>query len=273
MKVLFIGDIVGKAGRNALKRHLAQARLTHNIDYCVANGENASHGFGLTIKCAEELFGAGVDLITGGNHIWDKKEVYTLLENRPVIRPLNYADGARGSGVWRTEVGGAKLAVINLIGFHNMGVVDNPFNAVLRTVDQLHNESYVHIAIDFHAETTSEKNALLKMLEGKISAIVGTHTHIGTDDLLIANGTGYVSDIGLSGIRNEVIGMNSYEPIMRFKTGMKMTLNVCEKGLTIFQAIVFEIDENGRCTDAYKIKAYDDQELHISMRSNGGWND
>jgi metallophosphoesterase (TIGR00282 family) len=269
--LLFIGDIVGKAGREAVKIRLRRIKEEHKIDFCVANGENIAHGFGITAKTSEELFGAGVDLLTSGNHAWDKKEVVALFDTKPIIRPLNYPAGASGKGIWRVKIGSLDVAIVNLIGFHNMGVVDNPFHTILKAIEDLKSDGVRLIAIDFHAETTAEKNALLKLLEGKIGAIVGTHTHVGTDDLLIASATGYVSDIGLSGIRSEVIGMDSEEPIRRYLTGIKRSFETSEKGLTIFQAIVFDFDEEGRCIDGYKIKAYDDGEPFISMRRGGGW--
>ncbi|MDR3347219.1 MAG: YmdB family metallophosphoesterase [Helicobacteraceae bacterium] len=272
MKLMFIGDVVGKPGRRMIKRHLETLKRDHGVDFCAANGENIAHGFGITLKCADELFNAGVDLLTGGNHSWDKKEVAALFGIKPLIRPINVPLEASGSGIWRAQIGDCELAVINLIGFHNMGVVDNPFTTIERVVDDLINDGIKHIAIDFHAETTSEKNMLLKLLEGKVSVIYGTHTHIGTDDLLLAKGTGYVSDIGLTGIRNEVIGMSSIEPIKRYKTGIKESFKIEENGFSIFQAIVFELNAQGRCIDAYKIKAYDDEQAFISMRQSGGWN-
>ncbi|MDR0747205.1 MAG: YmdB family metallophosphoesterase [Helicobacteraceae bacterium] len=266
---MMIGDVVARAGRKALLTALPTAKKMFNVDFVAANGENLAHGFGITEKTAAELFRCGVDLITGGNHTWDRKEVVSLLESAPVIRPLNYPCGAAGKGIFIADVGGEKLAVINLLGF--MGYVDNPFNTALRAVNELREAGVKHIAIDFHAETTSEKNSLLKLLEGKISLLCGTHTHIGTDDLLIANGTGYVSDIGLTGIRNEVIGMCSKEPISRFTTGIRRMFETCEGELTIFQAIIFELDDRGRCVDAFKIKSFDGGEIAVSMRHNPGW--
>ena len=271
MKLLFIGDIVGKAGRNAVKIRLERVKREHSIDFCVANGENIAHGFGITAKTADELFNAGVDLLTGGNHTWDKKEVFALLDHKPIIRPLNFPSGAPGKGTWIARVGERRAAIVNLMGFHNMGVVDNPFHAILKTVASLQSEKIAHIMIDFHSETTAEKNALLKLLEGKVSVIVGTHTHVGSDDLLIASGVGYVSDIGLSGIRSEVIGMDSAEPIRRYLPGIKQSFEPIDRGRSIFQAIVFDIDDNGACVDCYKIKAFDDGDPFISMRHGGGW--
>lgn len=267
MKILFIGDIVGKVGRKMVATHLKKVREAHNIDIVIANAENSAHGFGITERTAKELIGYGVDLITGGNHTWDKKEIVGLFETLPIIRPLNYPDGVAGSGTHLFDNG---LAVINLMGFFSMGVIDNPFNAITKEVARVKELGAKAIFIDFHAEATSEKNVLLKMLEGEVSAIAGTHTHVGTDDLLIASGTGYVSDVGLTGIRSEVIGMGSSEPIFRFTTGLKNHFKVLDSGKAIFQAVIFEFD-GMRCIDAYKIKAYDNDEPFISMRHGGGW--
>jgi metallophosphoesterase (TIGR00282 family) len=271
LRLLFIGDVVGKAGREAVKIRLKRVKRDHNIDFCVANGENIAHGFGITAKTADELFNAGVDLLTGGNHTWDKKEIFALLDVKPIIRPINFPSGAPGKGIWIAQIGEKRVAIVNLMGFHNMGVVDNPFHAILNALETLKNDSIAHIAIDFHCETTAEKNALLKLLEGKVSVIVGTHTHVGTDDLLIASGTGYVSDIGLSGVRSEVIGMDGAEPIRRYLTGIKQSFEPIDRGCSIFQAIVVEIDDCGLCADCYKIKAFDDGEPFISQRHGGGW--
>ncbi len=271
MKLLFIGDVIGKPGRRSVRTHLNAIREAHQIDYCIANGENLAHGFGFTAKTVQEMFGCGVDLLTGGNHTWDKKEVIGLLDALPIIRPLNFPPGVPGRGTHIAPIGSASLAVINLIGHFGMGVVENPFLAIEAEVDRLHAEGVRHILIDMHAETTSEKAALLKLLEGKVSAIVGTHTHTGTDDLLIASHTGYVSDVGLTGCRDGVIGMEPNAPLKRFKTGMKANFDIDEKCRRIFQAIVFELDGSGHCIDAYKIKAYDDGEPFISLRHQGGW--
>jgi metallophosphoesterase (TIGR00282 family) len=271
LRLLFIGDITGKAGREAIRIRLERVKKEHRIDFCVANGENIAHGFGITAKTACEIFSAGVDLLTGGNHSWDKKEVIALMESKPIIRPLNFPSGAPGKGVWIAQIGEKRAAIVNLMGFHNMGVIDNPFHTILKTLDTLKNDGIKHIAIDFHCETTAEKNALLKLLEGKVSAIAGTHTHVGTDDLLIASGTGYISDIGLSGIISEVIGMDSAEPIRRYMTGMKQSFEPALKGRSVFQAIVFDLNDDGLCADCYKIKAFDGGEAFISQRHGGGW--
>lgn len=266
MRVIFIGDIVGKPGRQAVKEHLQNIIKEHNVDLVVANTENASHGFGLTIKNSKELFDTGIDMMTGGNHTWDKKEIIPLLENEPILRPLNYPQGVPGHGVGFLEVGGEKLAVLNLMGYFTMPMVDNPFITVKKEIDKLKNEGISNILIDIHAEATSEKRALLAFTEGEVSAICGTHTHVGTDDLEVKKGTFYVTDVGLTGCADNVIGMEEKAPLKRFLTGLPVSFDIPKKCKKIFQAVVFELVD-GKCTEAYKIKAYDDAEPFVSQKA------
>ena len=257
MKLGFIGDIVGRPGREMVKRYLADLKGKYNIDFIIANGENASHGFGLTIKNGNELFSYGIDIITGGNHTWDKKQdILTLLENSKVLRPNNYPKEVPGSGVFI----GDDFAIINLMGLYGMPQVLNPFRDVLDIVEKLHTQNIKTIFIDFHAESTAEKRVLMKLLEGKVSAICGTHTHIGTDDLEISNGTFYVTDVGLTGCRDNVIGMDSKVPIQKALTGLGGHFDIAKKCKKIFQLVVIEIDQNGKAYNGYKIKIYDNQD-------------
>jgi len=262
MKVGFIGDIVGRPGRRMIKRYLADIRAKEGLDFVVANYENASHGFGLTPKNAKELFGAGIDLMTGGNHTWDKKEIFGMLEDLPLLRPINYPEGVPGRGYKIVEVAKEPLAVVNVMGHFTMPMVDNPFIAANKIVDILRSEGVENILIDFHAEATSEKRAMFLMLKKRISAQVGTHTHVGTDDLVIDEGAGYVTDVGLTGCRDNVIGMDAKVPIQRFLTGLPGRFDVPEKCKSILQMVVFEFDK-GECKEAYKIKAYDDEGWQI----------
>jgi len=231
----------------------------------IANGENASHGFGLTIKNANELFNCGIDIITGGNHSWDKKkDMLALLESKPVLRPDNYPKEVPGSGVRVLDIGDTKLAVINLMGLYTMPQVLNPFTHVLEIVEKLENENIKHIFIDFHAEVTAEKRILMQLLKGRVSAICGTHTHVGTDDQEISDGTYYVTDVGMTGCRDNVIGMESDIPIKKALTGLGGHFNVPNNCKAIFQIIIIDIDENGKACDGLKIKLYDDHEEVIS---------
>ena len=259
MKIGFIGDIVGKPGRLMLKRHLKRLQQEHFIDFTIANYENASHGFGLTEKNCIELLGYGVDMMTGGNHSFDKKEILNLFDTYPLIRPINYPRSTPGEGLFQTTLFGHELAIINLMGHYTMPMVDNPFTMIVEVVDKLKLEGIKHIVIDMHAEASSEKNALLQLLKEDVSAILGTHTHVGTDDLQIMDGCCYATDVGLTGCRDGVIGIESTIPIKRFLTGLGGHFDVPDECKCLLQIIVFELDDNGRCVGAEKIKIYDDK--------------
>jgi len=241
-----------------LKRHLNRLQQEHYIDFTIANYENASHGFGLTEKNCKELLGYGIDMMTGGNHSFDKKEIIQLFDTYPLIRPLNYPKETPGEGIFKTTLLGKELAIINLMGHYTMPMVDNPFTLIQTLVETLKSEGFKHIVIDMHAEATSEKQALLQMLKEEVSAILGTHTHTGTDDLQVTEGCCYVTDVGLTGCRDGVIGMCSEVPIKRFLTGVGGHFDVPDKCQAILQMIVFELDDNGRCVSAEKIKIYDE---------------
>lgn len=257
MKIAFIGDVVGRPGRMMIKEHLPKLRREHGIDFVIANYENASHGFGLTVKNAHELFDTGIDVMTGGNHTWDKKDIVMLMETFPLLRPHNYPEGVKGTGCRIFEVAGEKLAVLNIMGHYGMPYVDNAFRCARDTVANLKNEGIDHIFLDFHAEATSEKRAMMILLQGSVSGIIGTHTHVGSDDLQIAQGTAYLSDIGLSGCRDNVIGMDSNVPLERFITGVSGRFEVPEKCRKILQIAIMNLEE-GKCTEAFKLKIFDD---------------
>ena len=264
MKIAFIGDIVGRPGRKIIKQNLQKLKAQEEIDFVIANGENASHGFGVTVKNADELFKCGIDIISGGNHIWDKKQdILTLLETKPVLRPDNYPEGIPGTGIKIMEVHGDKLAVVNLMGMYTMPQVLNPFTHAVELIEKLQSEGIKHIFIDFHAEVTSEKRVLMQLLKGKVSGICGTHTHIGTDDLEIEKGTFYVTDVGLTGCRDNVIGMDSTVPIKKALTGLGGHFNVPNSCKAIMQMVVIDIDNDGKAIDGYKIKLYDDHEPRV----------
>ncbi len=259
MKIGFIGDIVGKPGRLMLKRHLKRLQQEHFIDFTIANYENASHGFGMTEKNCKELLSYGVTMMTGGNHSFDKKEILDMFDSYPLIRPLNYPEETAGDGIFKTTLLGHKLAVINLMGHYTMPMADNPFTMIRKTVQRLKEEGIKHIVIDMHAEATSEKYALLHMLKEDVSAILGTHTHVATDDLQVIDGCCYVTDVGLTGCRDGVIGMAAEIPVKRFLTGLGGHFDISDTCKTLFQMIVFELDDAGQCIGAEKIKIYDDE--------------
>jgi metallophosphoesterase (TIGR00282 family) len=262
LKIVYFADLVGKPGRTMFKYHMKKIREQIVPDLVIVNGENASHGFGLTQKNAKELFHAGVDLFTGGNHSWDKRDGLPLLEEGRVLRPINYPSAAPGKGIKILDVGDEKLVVINLMGYYTMPMVDNPFTMITKEVERLRDEGYNNIFIDFHAEATAEKRTLMAMLRGKVSAICGSHTHVGTDDLVIDEGTFYVTDVGLTGCRDNVIGIANKEPIERSMLGYSGKFDVPNQCKKILQAVVFEIEE-GRCKEAFKIKAYDEREFEV----------
>ncbi|HWH69481.1 MAG TPA: TIGR00282 family metallophosphoesterase, partial [Candidatus Sulfotelmatobacter sp.] len=220
MKLLFIADIVGQPGRRAVKELVPQLRQAHGLDLVVANGENSAGGSGITHKTADELFAGGVDVITCGDHLWDQKEVMGLLENeRRFVRPLNYPAGTPGQG--STLFHKAPLppvGILNLQGRTFMQALENPFECALQEVERLRQTTRL-ILVDFHAEATSEKIALARMLDGTVSAVIGTHTHVQTaDEQIFPGGTAFLCDGGFTGPHESVIGRDIEPIIRRFRT-------------------------------------------------------
>ena len=261
MKLAFIGDIVGKPGRDMIGQYLPRLRNEYGLDLVIANYENASHGFGLTKKNCEELLGYGIDVMTGGNHSWDKKEVFLLYRDYPLIRPINYPRKSPGEGLIKVDVLGYEVAIVNVMGHYTMPMVDNPFVIMEEVVKELQENGIKHIIVDIHAEATSEKLVMMQLLKKKVSAVFGTHTHVGTDDLAIIDGCCYVSDVGLTGCRDGVIGMQKDVPINRFLTGIGGHYDIAKKCQAIFQLVIFELDDEGRGVKAEKIKIYDNGEV------------
>ena len=266
MRVLYFADIVGRPGRNIFKEHIKDIKKDFSIDFVVANVENASHGFGITKKNAKELFLHDIDVMTGGNHSFDKKEIVDMMDEFPILRPLNYPKVAPGRGVGVYKVMDEKIAVLNLMGYYGMPMVDNPFTRIKEEVKKLKDDGVKNIFIDFHAEATSEKRALFAMLKGEVSVIVGSHTHVGSDDLVVEDGTFYVSDVGLTGCRDNVIGMDIKEPLDRFLIGVSSKFDVPNRCKKILQAVVVDI-KKGRVIEAFKIKAYDEEKVFISQEA------
>ena len=248
MLILAIGDIVGKPGRRAVSQLLPGLRQQYGIDLVIANGENAAGGVGLTLSTAKELLGAGVDVLTSGNHIWVHKEIIPYLDGEmPILRPLNYPPGVPGKG--HIVIG--RVAVVNLMGRTFMGDFDCPF----RAMDQLLTElKQPIIIVDFHAEATSEKGAMGRYLDGRVSAVLGTHTHVGTIDAqLLPQGTAYVTDIGMTGPLDSVIGDDAEAVIQRFLTRLPYRLSV-GKGRTALNAILVTVDDDtGRALSIERI--------------------
>jgi 2',3'-cyclic-nucleotide 2'-phosphodiesterase len=245
MNILCIGDIVGRPGREALAQHLPEIKEKHSIDFVIVNGENAAGGSGILPKHAEEMFKLGVDVITLGDHVWDKKEINPFLKENPnIIRPANFPEGAPGKG-WTVVKSskGVKVGVINLLGRSFMRYnVNCPF----RTLDQIVEEmaALTPIAIlDMHAETTSEKVAMGHYANGRVSAVFGTHTHIQTaDEVVLSKGTAYITDLGMSGPYDSVIGQNKERIIERFLTSLPQKFEVADSSAKLC-GIVVSVDE------------------------------
>ena len=240
MLILAIGDIIGRPGRQAMNKLLPDLRQQYGLDMVIANAENTAGGLGLTSTTAKELLDAGADVLTSGNHIWAQKEIIPYLDGEmPILRPLNYPPGVPGRGY----IINGQVMVVNLMGRVFMGDIDCPFRAMDKLLAELKHKPPV-IIVDFHAEATSEKMAMGRYLDGRVSAVLGTHTHVGTIDAqLLPLGTAYVTDIGMTGPVDSIIGDDAEAVIRRFLTGMPHRLSV-GKGKTMFNAVMVRVDED-----------------------------
>jgi len=254
MKILFIGDIVGKPARDYLKSLLPSLRKELNLDVIIANGENAAGGSSITLDTAEDIFAAGVDVITSGDHIFKKKESRVVLDTKDLIRPLNYGEFAAGKGYIIKEVSGVKIGVINLLGRVFMQPADCPFKAIKNILEDVKKEAKI-VLVDMHAEATSEKVALGHFLSGKVSAVVGTHTHIPTaDEKIIDNFTAYITDVGMTGSCDSVIGREKHQIIEKFVTNMPTRFNLAQGDIRM-QAVVIEVDqESGKALSIERVE-------------------
>ena len=259
MKVLFLGDIVGRAGREGLNRYLHKINLEHEIDFTIVNGENAAGGFGITEKICSELYNAGANAITTGNHLWDQKEISSYIDkDHRLLKPYNSAEGTPGVGynIFSTD-NGEKIIVINLIGNVFMKTNDNPFLKMDELMNKLANESDIKfIFVDFHAEATSEKVAMGHHLNGRVTAVVGTHQHIPTADAcILSEGTAYQTDAGMCGDYNSVIGMDKAPVLDRFKgLDPKRRFTPALGEATLCGVIVESFNENYRAKSIIPIK-------------------
>lgn len=242
MKTLMLGDCVGRAGRKILTQKLAELRRTLEIDLIVLNVENAAGGFSITTTVAQELFAAGVDVMTSGNHIFDKKEALELIKREPrLLRPVNYVPTLPGSGVWTGAVNGAPVAVINVQGRVFMPPSDDPFRAMDAALAAL-DPQYKIVLVDIHAETTAEKIAMGRYLDGRVSAVVGTHTHVATaDEQILPKGTAYITDLGMTGPHDGVIGMQASLVLERFLSGLNVRFEVSEGDIQL-NGLLIEIN-------------------------------
>lgn len=257
VKILFIGDIIGKPGRQALSRELHRLVDRHNADIVIANGENAAGGFGLTEETAKELFKQGIHLLTGGNHIWDKKEQVPLILADPrILRPANYPAGAPGNGsAVLTTPGGVKVGVLNLEGRVYMKTLECPFKVADREIERLKQETSI-IFIDFHAEATSEKSALGWYLDGRVSAVIGTHTHVQTaDERILTQGTAFLTDAGMTGAFDSVIGMGKEETISRFLTQLPSKFEVAKKDIRLNGVVIAVDEKSGKAVSIERINS------------------
>ena len=246
MKVLVIGDIVGECGLKKTREILPNLKKNENIDFIIANGENSAEGMGITHNIFKELLALGINVVTMGNHTWGKKDIFTFIQHKQLLVPANYSEGVPGNRYGIYECGNKKIAVINLIGRTDMNILsDNPFIIIEKVLNKIKEVDFTFV--DFHAEATAEKIAMSYFLDGKVSAIFGTHTHVQTaDESILENGTAYITDIGMTGPKKSVIGMSIEASIKRFVTSLPEKYKVAE-GEAIFNGCIFELDDNTNC--------------------------
>ncbi len=254
MNILVLGDVVNGVGCDFLRKKLPSFKKLKGIDFCIANGENSATGNGITPDSAEHLFTSGVDLITTGNHVFRRKEVYTYLdENEFIIRPFNFDSSAPGKGMAVVDMGRYSVAVINLMGNMYSDCCDNAFRAADKALKETEGKTNI-ILVDFHAEATSEKKAMGFYLDGRVSAVFGTHTHVLTaDERVLPDGTGYITDIGMCGVKDSVLGVDKDIVIGKFLTGMPARFDGAQ-GSCMINGCIFTVDEkSGKCLSAERV--------------------
>ena len=251
MRFLFVGDIFGRPGREAVQHFVPRLRQLHRIDFAVGNAENAARGRGLTERTARELFSAGLDVLTLGNHTWDRPDMETLLKDPRILRPANYPASLAGRGCGVYSAAGKSVAVLQVMGRHHLPAIDCPF----QTADaQLRRLDTPLVLVDIHAEATSEKQAMGWYLNGRVSAVLGTHTHVQTaDERVLPGGTAYIGDVGMAGPLDGIIGGNREMSLRRFLTGVPVRLDVAD-GNARFCAVVVDVDDDtGRARSIERI--------------------
>lgn len=249
MRVMLVGDVIGRPGRRAFRKYVQQLRREKAIDVVIANGENSAAGKGLTRTSLDELYSGGADIVTTGNHVWDKKDVLEFIDQEPfLIRPANYPEGTPGKGYCLYPFKAKTIGVMNLSGRSFMPALDCPFQKVDALLREIQKQCDI-IFLDFHAETTSEKMAMGWYLDGRVNGVVGTHTHIQTaDERILPRGTAYITDLGMVGPWNSVLGVQTDKIIYKFTTGMPVRFEVEAEGPQVFSAVIVEIDDKSNQT-------------------------
>lgn len=244
MNILAIGDIVGNIGVKELQKRLPELKKQYNIDFCIVNGENSAEGMGITEKNFNDILKAGANCVTMGNHTWGKKEIFKFIDHPQLLRPINYPEGVCGKGYYIYTCNEKKIAVINAMGRAEINVqTENPFIIVKKVIDKIKNKVDM-IFLDFHAEATAEKQAMGYFLDGEITAMFGTHSHVQTaDEKILEKGTGYITDIGMTGPKVSVLGMNKEAALKRFLTALPEKYRVAD-GECILNGCVFKIDDS-----------------------------
>jgi metallophosphoesterase (TIGR00282 family) len=272
MRILFVGDVMGRPGRELLRRGLQGIVDAHDIDFVIANAENSAAGFGVTPDVAKTLVELGVDAMTSGNHVWDKKEVFDYIAGEPkLLRPANFPAGVpgRGRGLYRTRRG-EPIGVVNVMGRVFMAPLDDPFAVVLKEIEALRAETRV-ILVDLHAEATSEKIAMGWHLDGRATAVVGTHTHVQTaDERVLPNGTAYITDVGMTGPQDSIIGIEIAPALNRFVTGLPAKFEVAAGNPRLHAVVITADAATGRASAIERLSLPVDQLEALSARRTVG---
>ena len=252
MNILFVGDVMGRAGRRALRKFLDKIVKKHKVDFIIANGENAAGGFGITEKTAEELYEYGLDVLTMGNHTWDNKDIFNFIDyNKRLIRPLNFPKNNPGRGWIRINKNGRDITVVNLIGQVYMNTHDSPYHKFMDLYPAIKDSDI--IIVDFHAEASGEKMAFARAVDGMVNAVIGTHTHVQTNDAQIfKNGTAYITDVGLTGAVESIIGMKIENMVEKMKTALPVRYEVATGEVKI-NSVLLEIDTENNITKNIRI--------------------
>ncbi|KGX88371.1 TIGR00282 family metallophosphoesterase [Pontibacillus litoralis] len=260
MRILFVGDVVGSPGRDMVTEYMPKIKQKYHPNLTIINGENAASGKGITQKIYQQFMESGAQAITLGNHAWDKREIFDFIDDaNNMVRPANFPEGTPGKGMSFMKVNDREVAVINLQGRTFMSPLEDPFKVADELIEEAKKRTNI-IFVDFHAEATSEKLALAWYLNGRVSAIVGTHTHVQTaDERILPNGTAYITDVGMTGPYDEILGTDKEAVIKKFQTSLPVRFEIPKKGRTQLSACLIDIDkESGRATSVKRILINDD---------------